>query len=59
MLMGNGKRWLVAVGVFSAFLDESGTGDKSPIVTVAGFFSSFSSAELDGDSGVTPSHQTK
>ena len=38
MLLGDGKRWLVAVEVFSAFLDESGTGDKSPIVTVAGFY---------------------
>lgn len=38
MLLGDGKRWLVVVEVFSAFLDESGTGDKSPIVTVAGFY---------------------
>jgi hypothetical protein len=38
MLLGDGERWLVAVEVFSAFLDESGTGDKSPIVTVAGFY---------------------
>lgn len=28
----------MTVGVFSAFLDESGTDDKSPIVTVAGFY---------------------
>jgi hypothetical protein len=37
MLLGDGERWLL---VLDAFLDEAGTNDKCPCVTVAGFYGS-------------------